>query len=116
MAVLHARLSAVSDHGRCFTLERLKSATSQTLGNRSSDSSQSTGSAVFSGELHSLPPHHYMLSRHGGPSQQAWGWLESFEARSIAERKGWHFWGIIWETPESSNITFAHVYWYGLMG
>lgn len=54
MAVLRARLGAVSDHRRCFTLERLKSATSKTLGNRSSGSSQSTGSALSAGAL--LPP------------------------------------------------------------
>lgn len=47
MAVLRARLSAVSDHGRRFTLERLKSATCRTLENRFSGSSPSTGSAFF---------------------------------------------------------------------
>lgn len=56
MAVLRARLGAVSGHGRCFAPERLKSAASETLGNRSSGSSQFTGSAVFSGGPTPLHP------------------------------------------------------------
>lgn len=62
-AVLRVRLIAVSDHGQCFTLERLKSATSKMLGNRSSGSSQSTGSAVFCGRA--TPSCHFVIDYQG---------------------------------------------------
>lgn len=76
MAVLHAHLGAVSGHGRCFAPERLKSAALEMQGNRSSGSSQSTGSAVFSGGP--TPLHPFVMC--------CQDWFGSYKARGIADK------------------------------
>lgn len=93
-------------------LERLKSATFKTLGNRSSGSSQSTGSAVFC--RRSTPSRHFVICCQDSgdlPSRSGTGLgLVKPDVRSREERLAPK--QDTWEMPGSSSITrFAPSHW-----